>query len=112
MDTLDLPFVNTDYRALARWPSYLELAWSDLRPVLRGEVYREITGEMHKAMFKAAANLPNPTGLTALRLQEAAARDARIADVLEMTRLFTYLLPGLVTHVAYFRAQFSSGKRG
>ena len=31
MATLGLPFVNTDYRALARWPSYFALAWSDLK---------------------------------------------------------------------------------
>ena len=35
---LGLPFLNTDYRALARWPSYFALAWADLRPRLqRGE---------------------------------------------------------------------------
>jgi hypothetical protein len=32
--TLGLPFVNTDYRALARWPSYFARAWNDLRPVV------------------------------------------------------------------------------
>jgi hypothetical protein len=26
---LGLPFLNTDYRALARWPSYFALAWAD-----------------------------------------------------------------------------------
>lgn len=105
-DTLELPFVNTDYRALSRWPSYFELAWGDLREALHRPEYDAITKEMHAAMFKAAATLPNPARLTALQLQEAAARDARISEVLEVTRLFTYLLPGLVTNVAFFRAQF------
>ena len=30
MHVLGLPFVNTDYRAFARWPSYWSAAWSDL----------------------------------------------------------------------------------
>ena len=108
MDTLDLPFVNTDYRALSRWPSYFELAWCDLRPVVKHPDYAAITEKMHTAMFKVAGGLPNPSGLTALQLQEAAARDARISEVLEVTRLFSYLLPGLVTNVAFFRAQFEA----
>lgn len=108
MDTLDLPFVNTDYRALSRWPSYFEMAWGDLRGVLKRPEYDAITAAMHEAMFKAAAGLPNPSGLTALQLQEAAARDARISEVLDVTRLFSYLLPGLVTNVAFFRAQFEA----
>lgn len=31
--TLKLPFINTDYRALARWPSYFAIAWQDLKHV-------------------------------------------------------------------------------
>lgn len=103
---LNLPFVNTDYRALARWPSYFTLAWGDLRNVLGSSEYEAIAKQMHAAVFEAARALPNPNGVTALQMQEAALRDARISEVLEVTRLFTYLLPGLVTNVAYFRAQF------
>ena len=109
MDTLGLPFVNTDYRALSRWPSYFELAWQDLGEALPRPEYALITRKMHKATFEAAAVLPNPSGLSALKLQEAAARDAKITEVLEVTRLFSYLLPGLVTNVAFFRAQFEEG---
>lgn len=108
MERLGLPFVNTDYRALARWPSYFALAWGDLRDVLGGDQYETTCKQMHDAMFEAARELPNPTGLSALQLQEAASRDASVAKVLEVTRLFTYLLPGLVTNVAYFRAQFEN----
>ncbi|MGI9413380.1 MAG: hypothetical protein ACR2PM_06920 [Hyphomicrobiales bacterium] len=107
MDRLGLPFVNTDYRALSRWPSYFELAWGDLKWVLKLPGYEAVTARMHEKMFKAAARLPNPTGLSALQLQEAAARDASVAEVIEVTRLFSYLLPGLVTNIAYLRAQFT-----
>lgn len=109
MDTLGLPFVNPDYRALCRWPSYFELAWRDLRRALLRPEYEAIVSGMHKAMFEATARLPNPKGATALQLQEAATRDARLSEVLDVTRLFTYLLPGLVTNVAFFRAQLETG---
>ena len=32
--TLNLPFVNSDYKAMARWPTYLEAAWAELKPRL------------------------------------------------------------------------------
>jgi hypothetical protein len=82
--TLGLPFVNTDYRALARWPSYFALAWRDLKP-----------GDL----------LPNPAALTSEVLRNAAHSDGKPDEILQVTRLFQWLLPGLVTNVAFFRAQ-------
>jgi hypothetical protein len=49
--------------------------------------------------------LPNPGGLTADALTDAAGKDASAAEVLEVVRLFQWLLPGLITNVAYFRSQ-------
>jgi hypothetical protein len=39
---LNLPFVNTDYRALARWPSYWAMAWGDLRQAAGTPVHETI----------------------------------------------------------------------
>jgi hypothetical protein len=49
--------------------------------------------------------MPNPTGLTAQGLREAAEADASLAEILEVVRLFQWLLPGLITNVAFFRHQ-------
>jgi hypothetical protein len=38
--TLGLPFVNTDYRGLARWPTYFQLAWGDLSPQIQTDTPR------------------------------------------------------------------------
>ncbi len=102
---LGLPFINTDYRALARWPSYFMRAWGDLRGVLATQAHAELARDMHNRLFEAAAGLPNPENLSAGDLQAAARADAPSDDVLAMTRLFTYLIPGLVVNVAFFRAQ-------
>ena len=52
--TLGLPFVNTDYRALARWPSHFARAWNDLRPVVETPAYRETVGTVHTDFVAAA----------------------------------------------------------
>ncbi|MEP3231602.1 MAG: halocarboxylic acid dehydrogenase DehI family protein [Hyphomicrobiales bacterium] len=101
--TLGLPFVNTDYRCFARWPSYFDLAWKDLKTEIQGPNYEPLVISQHEAQFAATATLANPTGLTAETLKQACGED--LPAILETVRLFTWLLPGLTTNVAYFRAQ-------
>lgn len=103
--TLQLPFVNTDYRALARWPSYFALAWGDLKQVVGTAPYQALVLEIHERAVTAARDLPNPGRLTGAALRAAAADDASLAELLEVSRLFQWLLPGLVTNVAFFRHQ-------
>ncbi len=103
--TLGLPFVNTDYRALARWPSYFHRAWVDLKTVVSGSEYEAIVTGVHERAVAAVRDLPNPNGLTSAALQAAAEADTSLEEVLEMCRLFQWLLPGLVVNVAYFRQQ-------
>ena len=102
---LGLPFVNTDYRALARWPSFFALAWAGLRDHVRSDPYEEIVASLHADFVDAAGALPNPAGLTSAGLRAAAEKDGSFEEILAVVRLFQWLLPGLITNVAYFKAQ-------
>ncbi len=105
---LGLPFVNTDYRALARWPTYFALAWRDLKPALEKPEYEAACIEIHQlALQSVVSSLPNSDRLTSGDLRAAAARDASIDEVLNVARLFQWLLPGLLTNVAFLRAQLN-----
>lgn len=103
--TLGLPFVNTDYRALARWPSYFALAWGDLRGRIDGAHYAGAVQSVHAFAVARWQALPVPARLTTDSLRAAAQRDAPLAEVTDVVRLFQWLLPGLVTNVAYLRDQ-------
>ncbi len=103
--TLDLPFVNTDYRAFARWPSYFALAWNDLRDIVGTPAHEAVCQACHDQAAALVAALPNPGALSATALRQAAEADAPIDEVMEVCRLFQWLLPGLMTNVAYFRHQ-------
>ncbi|OIQ77440.1 (R)-2-haloacid dehalogenase [mine drainage metagenome] len=106
--TLGLPFVNTDYRALARWPSYFDAAWRPLASRVRSDAYRQICAELHADVLARVAHaLPNPAALRGAALREAAAADAPLDEVLAVARLFQWLLPGLVANVAFLRAQLA-----
>ena len=101
--TLGLPFVNTDYRAFARWPSYFQPAWQSLRSAVGRAEYEGRVTSVHDRALTLADSLPNVTGLTSSDLKAAADRDASFQEVLDVVRLFQWLLPGLAVNVAFLR---------
>lgn len=103
--TLGLPFVNTDYRAFARWPSYLEPAWSDLRSIVLSEEYEYAVRRVHDAAVSLAGGLPNISKIAPLQLMCCAERDGQLSELLSVVRLFQWLLPGLAVNVAVLRHQ-------
>ena len=104
--TLNLPFVNTDYRAFARWPSYFARAWGDLREIAGTAPHENICLDCHNMIVKMVTKeFPNPGGLDAEALRQAAVQDASLEEVREVCRLFQWLLPGLITNVAFFSHQ-------
>lgn len=102
---LHLPIVNTDYRALARWPSYFALAWNSLRPNVATPAYENLVQVMHDEIVSAALMLPNPGALTGEALRASAVADGAADNIQRTVELFQWLLPGLIVNVAYFRAQ-------
>jgi hypothetical protein len=103
--TLGLPFLNTDYRALARWPSYFDVAWRSLKPLIGAPTYNKAVERVHKKAMALVLALPNPAELTSAGLVAAADQDIGAESVLAVVRLFQWLLPGLVINVAYMREQ-------
>lgn len=79
-DTLGLPFVNTDYRAFARWLSYFSAAWPDLEAAIQTSLYEVHVGRVQERALSIAAELPNTKGLTSTALRAAAERDVSIED--------------------------------
>ncbi len=106
--TLGLPFVNTDYRALARWPSYFALAWTEIRPLVTSPGHASACQAVHeRALGMVARELPNPGVLSAEALRAAAGADAPLEEILAVARLFQWLLPGLVINVALLERQLA-----
>lgn len=104
--TLGLPFVNTDYRAFARWPSYFRAAWAGLAGSWDTPAHQAVVADTHRQACALVGQLPNPGGLRSEALRAAAGINAD--EVLSVCRLFQWLLPGLVTNVAYLRRQIAN----
>ena len=103
--TLGLPFVNTDYRAFARWPSYFNPAWTDLRSIILREEYEHAVRCVHEAAVLLVDSLPNMSKITPQQLIGCATQDGQLSETLSVVRLFQWLLPGLAVNVAVFRHQ-------
>jgi hypothetical protein len=107
--TLRLPFVNTDYRAFARWPSYFALAWDDLGKQVGMAAHEAVCQTCHNYVARLAKEiLPNPGALSSGALCDAARADGCLDEVIQMCRLFQWLLPGLITNVAFMRHQLEA----
>ena len=76
--------------------------------LVQSQAYVTAAWALRHKVETAVAALPNPAGLTAPALQAATGLDGIVQKLIDTTRLFTYLLPGLVINVACFRAQLES----
>lgn len=106
---LGLPFVNTDYRAFARWPSYWAMAWGDLGKVVGTPAHEALCQDYHHGLVASVVEcLSNPGNLESALLIKAAEADGGRDQVLAVVRLFQWLLPGLAVNVAYLRRQLDA----
>jgi len=102
---LGLPFLNSDYRAFARWPSYFEMAWKSFLPALLSSKYEQKVLEIHNFIIKEALLLPNPNKIKSIQIINAAKKDKKLNEIKKVVNLFQWLLPGLITNVAFMREQ-------
>lgn len=102
---LGLPFLNTDYRAFARWPSYFILSWKNLLPILSNKEYNNKVLEIHNFIIKETLSLPNPNKVTSAQIIDASKKDKKLDQIKNIISLFQWLLPGLVTNIAIMKEQ-------
>ena len=85
------------------------MAWKDLRDKAGSPGHEAICQACHdRAANLVASELPNPGGLSAAAIRRAAEADAGLDEVIQVCRLFQWLLPGLILNVAYFRHQLEA----
>jgi hypothetical protein len=105
--TLKLPFVNSDYKAQGRWPSYLEVAWYQLKPFIDTAEYNSLRNTINDTAYELARTLPYPYTLDR-ELSSNLGMDANeIDELIEVISLFQYLLSGLIINVSHFIASIS-----
>ncbi len=101
--TLGLPLVNSDYRALARWPEYLHHAWEDLKATVQSPPYAHACDALALSADAAADRLEEPVTISPDILRREGVPATELENLVRVARLFADLLPGLILNVEGFR---------
>ncbi len=101
--TLGVPLVNSDYRALARWPEYFHHAWEDLKGAIQSPPYQQACDALAQAADAAADRLEEPVTISPDILRREGVPAAELDNLVRVARLFASLLPGLILNVEGFR---------
>ena len=106
---LNLPVVNTDYRAFARWPDFLREYWDALRPIVQAPSYREQQRALCESSESLVKELEVSIDLGPEKVQQSGMADKEIESVLRTTQTFQNILSGLMLNVAAAKIGFEGG---
>jgi hypothetical protein len=104
---LGLGLVSDDFRALGRWPKYLELAWADARKRDQEMPARTALKELWRQAEDFARQLPVRVQVTEETLRAAGADPVRVRSLVQR---FRRALPSLVLDLALFKVQLDGGE--
>ncbi|MBC5805245.1 MAG: hypothetical protein DLM53_02255 [Candidatus Eremiobacter antarcticus] len=91
-----LPFVPNDYRAMAAYPDWLDIAWKDCRAMFQDLRHKALEREVEGAGHDAVRTLPHRFSLSQYLLESNGLNDAERARLAEINRMFVRALPRLV----------------
>jgi hypothetical protein len=106
---LNLPVVNTDYRAFARWPDFLREYWKALRPIVQAPSYREQQRALCESSEAMVKELEVPIDFSVDKMQQSGFADREIESILRTTQTFQNVLSSLVLNVAAAKIGFEGG---
>ena len=81
------------------------MSWKSFLPTLKSKNYEEKVLEIHNFIIKEALLLPNPDKIKSIQIINAAKKDKKLNEITKVVHLFQWLLPGLITNVAFMREQ-------
>lgn len=110
--TLGLPFINSDYKAMARWPSYLDLAWKDLRPAIDSDAYVQMRQRIHEQALDAVEDLPYAFYVSKARAIAVGLSEEEACELMQVITLFQWLLSGLILNVTWFKQAVAGQQEG
>jgi len=110
--TLRLNFINSDYRALGRFPDFLEAYWEAMKPALALPIYSEHKRRLRESAFSLVAELPFTPQLNIQQMQDAGLEEQEITDIVRITEQFIDLISGLILNVCFAKIGLEGGTRG
>src|SRR5438067_9678348 len=104
---LGLGLIPDDFRALGRWPKYLELAWADARKRDADPRAKEALSGILAQADDAAAQMPIRVQVSDETVRSAGADPERVRAILDR---FHKAMPSLVLDLALFKVQLDGAE--
>jgi Halocarboxylic acid dehydrogenase DehI len=101
--TLALPFIETEYRAMASYPDWLEVWWKDCKPLAQDEEYSALGRALAKAAVEAAKLLPHRLYLSDDLIESCEIDETKRVELRRINGTFVRLLPGLIMNLEVAR---------
>jgi len=101
--TLGLPFIETEYRAMASYPDWLEVWWKDCKPLAQDEQYQALGAAISKAAIEAAKLLPHRLYLSDDLIESCDVDETKRVELRRSNGTFVRLLPGLIMNLEVAR---------
>ena len=106
---LELPYVNAEYEAMARFPAFLNIYWELIKSLLPSPLYQECQYGMRDTAWNLVRELPGPLELPLEQLTDAGMRQDEIASIARILQLFVKNLGGLLIDVAIANIALEGG---
>jgi hypothetical protein len=106
--TLGVPFVPADFRALALWPDYLQLAWDDVKGQVRTAQFRRDVQAISGIALAGVAELPRLVRVDATTVRAAGVSEEQLSQIYALQEVFQRLMPALVGTIALMRLGLNS----
>ncbi|MFL6301480.1 MAG: halocarboxylic acid dehydrogenase DehI family protein [Terriglobales bacterium] len=107
--TLNLPVVNTDYRAFARWPDFLREYWKALRPIVQAPSYREQQRALCESSEAMVKELRTKIDFSPEWIESVDVDEKQLESALRIFEIFQNILSGLILNVAAAKIGFEGG---
>lgn len=104
-----MPVINSDFRALARWPDFLRTYWETLKPVNASPLFQQSAYALRENALNLARELPGPFEVTVAQLTESGMTDDQMASLVRITELFVGGLSSLVLNMAIAKIGMEGG---
>jgi hypothetical protein len=109
--TTDLPLVNSEFRAFARWPDFLKTLWETTKGMIDSPVHQQALNEVRETAWGLARELPGPVELSSATLQEAGVEEEEISSIVRITETFVRGLSRMTLNVAVAKIGLEGGNR-
>ncbi len=106
--TLGVPVVNSDYQAMAKWPTFFGPAWEDLKLWRTRSEYQSLLYQINQRAIMAAGRLCPPVALELREVRDALDNPAEMENLRLIMEMFGQLLPGLIANDAILRVAVST----